>query len=187
MRIWLEALWMLGVGGLQVHGICSWRLVYKEVVEVWSSYKKSYFWWWWLLWLNLVVRGEHLTSSQLSWVAAWLLVTLVCPVYLVEESCYFGVIYLSLGWWWAGKVGKVQEGSEVASWKRWENSEVASWERWDGSEEARWERSESSEVTRWEVPGCIRGLGTKLCCIASGKWNVSRVSLQALDITYTII
>ena len=31
---------MLGVGGLRVHGICSRRLVYQEVVEAPSNYKK---------------------------------------------------------------------------------------------------------------------------------------------------
>ena len=36
---------MWGVGGLQVHGIRSRRLVYKEVVEALSNYKKSNFWW----------------------------------------------------------------------------------------------------------------------------------------------
>ena len=29
-------------------------------------------------------------------------------------------------------------------------------------------------------------LKTKLCCIASGKWNVNRVSLQKLDINYVM-
>ena len=31
--------------GLQVHGIDSRKVVYKEVVEVQSNYKKPYFWW----------------------------------------------------------------------------------------------------------------------------------------------
>ena len=35
------------MGVLQVHGIGSRRLVYKEVAEVQSNYKKSYFWWFW--------------------------------------------------------------------------------------------------------------------------------------------
>ena len=35
----------------------------------------------WLFWLNTGVWREHLTS-QLSWVAVWLLVTRVCSVYL---------------------------------------------------------------------------------------------------------
>ena len=34
---------MWGVGRTQVHGIGSRKLVYKEVVEVRSNYKKSYF------------------------------------------------------------------------------------------------------------------------------------------------
>ena len=102
MRIWLGALWIWGVGGLEVHGIRSGRLVYKEVVEVWSNYKKSYLWWCWLLRLDPGAQGEHLTS-QYSWVATWLLVTRVCLVYLMEERCYFRVIYWPLGGWWAGK------------------------------------------------------------------------------------
>ena len=35
----------LRVGGLQVHGIGSRRLVYKEVVELLPNCKKFYFWW----------------------------------------------------------------------------------------------------------------------------------------------
>ena len=35
----------LGMGEIKVYGIGSRRLVYKEVVEVQSNYKKSYFWW----------------------------------------------------------------------------------------------------------------------------------------------
>ena len=46
----------------------------------------------WLLRLNPGVRGELLTS-QLSWVTAWLLVTRVCPVYLVEDRCYIRGVY----------------------------------------------------------------------------------------------
>ena len=36
---------MWGLGGLQVHGIRSRRLLYKEVGEVRLNYKKSDFWW----------------------------------------------------------------------------------------------------------------------------------------------
>ena len=64
----------------------------------------------WLLWLNPRVRREYLTR-QLSWVAAWLLVTRVCPVYLVKEHCYFGDVYLSLGGRWVGK------GRRAVSWE----------------------------------------------------------------------
>ena len=84
--IWLQALRMWGVGGLQVHGICSRRLVYKEVVEVRSDYKKFYFWWCWLLRLNPGLRGEHLTI-QLLWATAGLLVTrflVYSPIYPVD-------------------------------------------------------------------------------------------------------
>ena len=35
---------MWSMGGLQLHGICSYRLVYKEVVEAQSNYKNSYLW-----------------------------------------------------------------------------------------------------------------------------------------------
>ena len=114
--------------------------------------------WCWLLRLNPRAWGEDLTS-QLSWVAAWLLVTRVCPVYLVKEGCYFGGVYLSLGGRWAGKgggvvnweggkgvwlewsdkVGKVCEGSEVTSWEGWENNEVVRSERWERNEVVIWE------------------------------------------------
>ena len=60
----------------------------------------------WLLWLNLGVWGEHLTS-QLSWVADWLSVMRVGSVCLMEEHCYFWVIYLLLGGWWTEKGGRV--------------------------------------------------------------------------------
>ena len=36
---------MWRLGGLQVYGICSHRLVFSEVVEAWSNYKKFYLWW----------------------------------------------------------------------------------------------------------------------------------------------
>ena len=45
VQIWLEVLWVWGMGGLLVHGIHSCRLVLKEVADVGSNYKKSYFWW----------------------------------------------------------------------------------------------------------------------------------------------
>ena len=35
---------MGAVGGLQVHGIRSYRLVYQEVVEILLNYKRLYFW-----------------------------------------------------------------------------------------------------------------------------------------------
>ena len=59
--------------------------------------------------LNPGVRGEHLTS-QLSWVAAWLLVTHACPVYLVDELVLVfyapydwvngGSVDVFSGWWY---------------------------------------------------------------------------------------
>ena len=64
----------------------------------------------WLLRLNPEVRGEHLTS-QLSWVAAWLLVTPVCSSNLVKELSYIRGVYYSLGERWTGK------GERVVSWE----------------------------------------------------------------------
>ena len=40
-----KVLQMWGVGRLKVHGICSCRMVYREVVAVRSNYKISYLWW----------------------------------------------------------------------------------------------------------------------------------------------
>ena len=52
---------------------------------------KCYLWWCRLLRLNLGAPcGEHLTS-QLSWIAAWPLVTGICPVCLVDALVLVGV------------------------------------------------------------------------------------------------
>ena len=73
----------------------------------------------WLLRLNTGARGEHLTS-QLSWVPDWLLVTRVCPVYLMKERCYIKGVYWSLGGRWAGKGGIVVSwGDEKGVWVEW--------------------------------------------------------------------
>ena len=61
MRIWLEVLWMWGVGGLQVHKIWSRKLLYKEVVKVQSNCKKSYFWW-----LGNPTRDDLTGSNQIG-------------------------------------------------------------------------------------------------------------------------
>ena len=56
---------MWDVGGLQVHRIGSRRLLYKEVVEVRSNYKKSYFWWFGnLIWE--FARGESTESNRIE-------------------------------------------------------------------------------------------------------------------------
>ena len=52
----------------------------------------------WLLRLNPGAVGEHLTS-QFSWVAAWLLITRVCPVHPAEESLLL-VFYVPLWLSW---------------------------------------------------------------------------------------
>ena len=46
--------------------------------------------------------------------AAGLLVTRVCPVYLVKERCYFGGIYCHCE---GGELGKVRENSELGRWE----------------------------------------------------------------------
>ena len=51
-----------------------------------------------LLWLNAGVQGEHL-ASQLSWAAAWLLVTHACPVHLVDELFLVFYGFSSMGSW----------------------------------------------------------------------------------------
>ena len=63
-----------------------------------------------MLQINLRAVGEHLTN-QLSWVAAQLPVTRVCPIYLIEERCYSGVIYLLFRGW------EAEEGAKVVSWE----------------------------------------------------------------------
>ena len=45
MCLRLKVLSVWGVGGLQVHGTCSRRLLYSEEAEAQSNYKKPYFWW----------------------------------------------------------------------------------------------------------------------------------------------
>ena len=75
---------------------------------------------WLLLRLNPRAQGKHLIS-QLSWVTAWLLVTLFCPFYLVEER-FFGVIYESLGRWWAWK------GGRVVSWEGGKDGRAVRWQ-----------------------------------------------------------
>ena len=63
-----------------------------------------------MLRLNPGARGKHLTR-QLSWVAVWLLVTRVCPVYLAIERWYFEGVYLLLGGRWA------RNNRRVVSWE----------------------------------------------------------------------
>ena len=72
-QIWLEVLWMWSVGGLQVHGIRSRRLLYREVVEVWSNYKGSYFWWFEnptcgdLTRSNRIEKNQRRVSAKFVW------------------------------------------------------------------------------------------------------------------------
>ena len=63
------------------------------VVTGWCTKKTFYFWWCWLLRLNPRAWGEHITS-QLSWAAAWLLVTCDSLVYLVVDELRHCVLWL---------------------------------------------------------------------------------------------
>ena len=108
----------------------------------------------WLLRLNSGLRREHPTS-QLSWVATWLLVTRVFPVYLVKERYHFGGVYLSLG----------------GSWEGWESRELGKRERcmsgvrWQGGKGGRIVRCHSrrgGKVVRWQFgKGVWRGGGVR--------------------------
>ena len=107
-----------------------------------------------LLWLNPGSRREHL-SSQLSRVTFWLLVTCVCCVYQVGELVL--VFYDPL---WLGQM------VVLLTFFTHDEYDFSSMESW-------------CYIREW-----LRNLRTKLCCIASGEWNVSRVSLQKFDIRY---
>ena len=101
-----------------------------------------------LLWLNLGVQGEHLTS-QLSWVTAWLLGTRVSPVYLADELV---VVFYASFW-----LSKMVVLLTFFVHGEYDSRPVRSW-----------------CYTREWVWG-------KTCCITSGGWNNSRISLQELN------
>ena len=61
MYFQLKVLSLLDVGGLQVYGICSRRLVHSEVVEARSNYKKFYLWW-----FKNLVCGDSSGSNQIE-------------------------------------------------------------------------------------------------------------------------
>ena len=145
------------VGGLQVHEISSRRLAYKEVVEVRSNYKKFYFWWCWFLPLNPEAPGEQLTS-QLSWLASWLLVTRNCPVYLVEKRCYFGVI-LELFWW--------ERCMSVVRWQDRKSGRIVRWQDWRDGMVVRWQVGKSWRVVMWQG-----GKGEKVMRWQGGRFLV---------------
>ena len=90
-----------------------------------------------LLQLNPTAWGDHL-NSQLSLATAWLLISLVCAVYLVNK-----LVFLFYGI--------------------------------------------SSMGSRCYFRDWVWNSRTKLCSIASGKWNVGRVSLQKFDIRYRML
>ena len=57
-----KVLKMWGAGRLQVHGICSRRLVHREVAEARSNYKRTYLWY--NLEITLVVIQLGVTSLK---------------------------------------------------------------------------------------------------------------------------
>ena len=109
--------------------------------------------------LRLISRawGEHLTS-QLSWAAAWLLVTCISPIYLVVDEfspCVLWPLMIGLMVVMLTFFHMVSMVLLTGSWRY--------------SREWVW------------------NLRTKLRCTASGKWNVNRVSLQGFDISYVLV
>ena len=95
-------------------------------------------------------------TSQLSWVASCLLVARVCPVYLVVEFSPCVLRPLMIGL------------IVVLLTFFWMVSMV---------------------LLLWGVDTILGNgwnLRTKLCCIASGTWNVSTVSLQGFDVRYAM-
>ena len=105
--------------------------------------------------LNPEARGEYLTS-RLSWPATWLLVTRVYPTYLVDElrPCVLRPLIIGL---------MVVLLTFFFLNGEYGFTSMGSW----------------CYSTEW-----VWNLKKKLCSIASGKWNDSRVSLQGFDIRY---
>ena len=62
----LKVLSMWSAGELQVHGTCSCRLVYNEVVEVRSNYKKSYLWWFRNSTCGYSTRSKRIEKEQVG-------------------------------------------------------------------------------------------------------------------------
>ena len=155
MRNWLEALWMWGVGRLQVHGIRSRRLVHKEVVDVWSNYKKSYFWWYWLLLLNPRARGEHLTS-QLSWVAAWLLAMPQCLPSLPggRTLLFWSDLFVGRMVCWerleSSELGRSERCIRVVRWQGEKGGRIVRWQDRRGGMVVRWQVGKRGRVVRWQ-------------------------------------
>ena len=133
---------------------------------------------------NLKARGEHPTSQK-TWAAAWLLVTRICSVYLVDEfsHCVLWPLLIKLmvvlfDVFLDGEYGFTSMGSWRYS-RGW--AFVVLFDLFlDG------EYGFTSFGSWCYSRGWVWNLGTMVCCIASGKWNVSRVSLQGFDLSYLI-
>ena len=122
----------------------------------------------WLL-LNEGNWGRLLTAKTRSasgasqqpapWAVAWLLVTYGSTVYLVVDELRPCVLWPLM--------------NDCTRWFCWRFFDMVSMVLLIGS----WSYSRE-----W-----VWYLRTKLCCTASGKWDISRVSLQGFDITYIIL
>ena len=115
----------------------------------------------WLLGLNPGVWGEHLTS-QFSWVAVWLLVTGVCHVYLIEELIVSPCVLCP------HKIVLMHNGGSVDVSFLHGDFGYSSVGSYCYSREWFWNSK------------------TEICCMAPGKWNTSRVSLQEFNIRYIV-
>ena len=110
-----------------------------------------------LLQLNPGGWGEHLTD-QLPWAAAWLLVTCLSPVYLVVNEFSPCVLWPLMIALMVVLLTFFPLVSMVLVIRSWCYCKEWAW-----------------------------NLRTKLCWIASGKWNVSRVSLHGFGISYVLV
>ena len=122
--------------------------------------RKSYMPWLvsrWLLQLNPRVWEEHLTS-QLSQAAAWLLVTYRSSVYPLVDELRPCVLWPLM----IGQMVVLLTFFDMVSMVLL----IGSW----------------CYYREW-----VWNLQIKLCCTASGKWNVSRVALQGFDTGYIML
>ena len=103
-------------------------------------------------------RGaSHQPANQLTWAAAWLLVMPICPDYLVGEFSPCVLRPLTID-------------LMVVLFDDFLDGDYG-----------------FTSIGSWCYSmGWVWNLRTKGCCMASGKWNVSRVSLQGFDVSYAI-
>ena len=93
---WLKTIWV------RISIRISWSRLFCREYRFWRHYcykRSNYITTSYLedcSWPNLTAWGEYLTS-QVSWVTAWVLVTRVCPVHLVDELVLMFYASLWLG------------------------------------------------------------------------------------------